>query len=332
MKKIFITGGAGFIGSHIVESLIIKNYEVVVYDNFSSGSLDNLKHIDSNNLKIIKGDILDYSLLENSMAGADFVSHHAAQLEIFLAFDEPEKDLEINTIGTLNVLKAAKINKVKKVINISSACVYGQTDRASEESDDPMPNWDYGVSKLAAEKYAKIYNDYKDLPTTSLRYGIVYGEREWFRRALPIFIKKVINNESPVVFGDGKQIRDFIYVGDVVDIHNKCLEDYRSNGLCFNVGTGTATSIKELALTIASLNHKSIEVKYENIKEGEFSLLVEGKKRNKAELSTMLLDISKAKQILDWEPKVSLKDGLKNEYLWACKNLNRWDKIYSTQW
>ena len=110
------------------------------------------------------------------------------------------------------------------------------------------------------------------------------------------------------------------------------MEDSRSNGLCFNVGTGIATSIRELASTIASLNQKSIEVKYENIKEGEFSLLVEGKKRNKAELSTMLLDISKAKQILDWEPKVSLKDGLKNEYLWACKNLKRWDKIYSTQW
>ena len=107
MKKILITGGAGFIGSHIVDSLLKKGYDVVIYENFSSGTMDNLKHLNSNNLSIIEGDILDYKKLEQAMIGCDFVSHHAAQLEIFLAIDEPQKDLEINTIGTLNVLKAA---------------------------------------------------------------------------------------------------------------------------------------------------------------------------------------------------------------------------------
>ncbi len=332
MKKIFITGGAGFIGSHIVDSLLQKEYEVIVYDNFSSGIMDNLKHIKNDKLTIINGDILDYQKLESSMRGCDFVSHHAAQLEIFLAYDEPEKDLEVNTVGTLNVLKAAKKNNIKKVINISSACVYGQTSLAKKESDDVNPNWDYGVSKLAAEKYAKIYNDYKNLPVVSLRYGIVYGEREWFRRVLPIFLKRVINEESPVVFGDGEQIRDFIYVKDVVEFHNLCLEDDRANGQSFNVGTNKPTTIKELAETTVLLSNKIIKVIYEQTKEGEFSKIIKDKKRNTAELGTMLLDMSKAKEILGWEPKTNLIDGLKNEYEWAKNNIARWNKIYSTKW
>lgn len=330
--KILITGGAGFIGSHIVDALLKKDYEVVVYDNFSSGTMENLSHINSDKLSIIKDDILNYKKLEEAMKGCDYVSHHAAQLEIFLAYDEPEKDLEVNTIGTLNVLKAAKKNNVKKVINISSACVYGQTDNATKETDDPTPNWDYGVSKLAAEKYAKIYNDYKNLPVVSLRYGIVYGEREWFRRVLPIFLKKVIKNESPVVFGEGEQIRDFIYVGDAVEFHNLCLEDERANGHSFNVGTGCPITIKELAETSVKLTNKKLNVIYEDTKEGEFSKLVEGKKRNTAELGTMLLDMTKAKSLLNWEPRTTLIEGMKKEYNWANEHLDRWNKIFSTRW
>jgi len=332
VNKIFITGGAGFIGSHIVDSLLAKGYEVIVYDNLSSGTTDNLKHIKSNKLRMIEGDILDYQKLEESMNGCDYVSHHAAQLEIYLALDEPERDLNVNTVGTLNVLKAAKKNNIKKVINISSACVYGQTQEATKETDDLTPNWDYGVSKLAAEKYAQIFNDYKELPVVSLRYAIVYGEREWIRRALPIFLKRVINDEAPVVFGKGEQIRDFIYVGDVANFHNLCLEDERANGHSFNVSSGKGTSIKELAELSVLLPENSLKVIYEDTKEGEFSKIIKGKKRNTAELRTMLLDINKAKDILGWEPITKLTDGMRNEYNWAKNNISRWDKIFSTKW
>jgi nucleoside-diphosphate-sugar epimerase len=332
MKKIFITGGAGFIGSHIVDKLLEKSYKVIVYDNFSSGTMDNLKHINNINLKIVTGDILDYNTLKESMIGCDYVSHHAAQLEIFLAFDEPERDLTVNTLGTLNVLKAAKENGIKKFINISSACVYGQTLKKTKETDSLTPNWDYGVSKLAAEKYAKIYNDYKGLPVVSLRYGIVYGEREWYRRVLPIFLKNIILNKPPVIFGNGEQIRDFIYVSDVVDFHNLCLENISANGLSFNVGTGYGITIKSLAENIVKLSDSNLTTIFEDTKEGHFSKLVEGKKRNTAELGRMILDISLAKKILNWEPKIKLIDGLKNELNWAKINIHRWDKIFTTKW
>jgi UDP-glucose 4-epimerase len=330
--KILITGGAGFIGSHIVDAYVDKGFDVIVYDNFSSGSNFNIsRHISNKSIEIIRGDILDYELLNKSMKNVDYVSHHAAQLEIFLAYEDPMKDLEVNTIGTLNVLKAAKNNSVKKVINVSSACVYGQVNGQSVESDMLRPNWDYGVSKLAAEKYGCIYNDYKGLPVVNLRYSIVYGEREWYRRALPIFLKRIIQNEPPVIFGNGDQERDFIYVKDVVDINIKCLENDSINGEIFNVGSGTKTSIKELAYSVCKLNGNTMPL-FEDTKEGEFSNLIPGKKRNSSELQTMFLNIEKANNLLDWHPKTSLDNGLLSEYEWAKKNIDRWEKIFSTQW
>ncbi|MBC8182571.1 NAD-dependent epimerase/dehydratase family protein [candidate division KSB1 bacterium] len=330
--RILITGGAGFIGSHIVKSLVDKGEEVIIYDNFSTGLSDNLDDIKSDRIEIIEGDILDYHALSEATNNVDIISHHAAQLEIFVGVDEPERDLSVNTIGTLNVLKAAKNSNVKKVINASSACIYGQTDSLTKEDDPTDPNWAYGVSKLAAEKYANIYSKYKDLPVTNLRYGIVYGEKEWYRRVLPIFIKKILNNESPVVFSKGNQVRDFIYVGDIVDLHNICLYDSVANSETFNVGTGKPTTILELAKTACRLAEQDIEVTFEDLKEGEFSSLVEGKKRNIDELGVMLLNIDKAKNILGWEPKTSLIEGMKKEYDWAKDHLDRWDKIFSTKW
>jgi len=330
--KILITGGAGFIGSHIADSLNVAGHDIVIYDNFSTGLMENIEEINSENIELINGDILDLNKLIKAMKGVDIVSHHAAQLEIFVGIDEPEKDLSINTVGTLNVLNAAKQNNVKKVINASSACIYGQTDKETIENDLTDPNWAYGVSKLAAEKYANIFSKYKNLPVTNLRYGIVYGEREWFRRVLPIFIKRIINGKSPIVFGKGNQIRDFIYVGDAVELHNKCLFDEAANGETFNVGTGIPTKIVELAKTACMLVDEGLEVLHEDLKEGEFSSFVNGKKRNIDELGIMLLNSNKARDILNWEPKTSLLEGMKKEYNWAINNLYRWEKILSSKW
>jgi UDP-glucose 4-epimerase len=321
-----VTGGAGFIGSHVVDDLVRAGHRVVVYDNFSTGQRDNLQQVASD-VEIIEADILDADKLLASMRGCDWVSHHAAQLEIFLSTSRPEDDLEQNTIGTLNVLRAARDAGVRKLVNVSSACVYGQTEEASREDGPCTPNWAYGVSKLAAEKYATIFNDYQGVPVASLRYAIVYGEREWYRRVLPIFLKRVLLGQPPVVFGDGTQVRDFIHVEDVVRLHRACLEDERAMGHVFNVGRGIAVSIRELAAEACAIAATPMQPQFEDTPEGEFSKLVPEKRRNTAELKRMLLDPRKAESLLGWKQVVPLREGLRLELQWAANHLSRWEKV-----
>jgi UDP-glucose 4-epimerase len=325
--KIVVTGGAGFIGSHITESLVKSGHKVTVFDNFYTGRKENLGDV-IDDVEIIEGDIMDIDALNKAFKGADLVSHQAAQLEIFKSTDEPLFDLEVNTIGTLNVLKAAKEQGVSKIVNASSACIYGQVEGITSEMHYPRPNWAYGVSKLAAEKYCDVYSDYQNLPVVNLRYGITYGEREWFRRVLTIMCKRVIQNQGPVVFGDGSQIRDFVYVKDLVEFHNLTMFSATANGQSYNVGTGIGTSISELAHRVIEASGKNLEVIYEQTEEGEFSKLVPDKKRNTAELKVMLLDVAKAKSELGWTPKTKLVDGLRNEINWASNNMHRWEKVF----
>lgn len=328
-SKVLVTGGAGFIGSHIAEELLEKGHEVIVYDNLTTGSIENLEKV-KNHIEFVRGDILNFNDLQNAMKGVDIVSHHAAQLEIFRGTDDPEYDLDINTKGTLNVLKAAKNAGVEKIINASSACIYGQVEGPTAETHYPRPNWTYGVSKLAAEKYCHIYSDYHGLPVVNLRYGITYGEREWYRRVLTIFVKRAVSDQPLVVFGDGSQIRDFIYVGDAVRCHNICMDSDKANGQSYNVGTGMPTTIEELAQKVVKASGKNLEIIFEETPEGACSKLVPGKRRNAEELKVMLLNIEKAKRELDWQPLTELQDGLKNEIQWATANLHRWKKVLNT--
>lgn len=323
-KKILITGGAGFIGSYITESLVQKEAKVTVFDNFSSGRMDNLQTV-KDKIKIIKGDILDYPALEKACQGMEIISHQAAQLEIFRCLEDPILDLKTNIIGTLNVLNAAVKNRVKMILNASSACVYGQAQSIpqNEEGHPKNPNWPYGVSKLAAEKYCRIYSELHGIPIVSLRYGIVYGEREWFGRVLTVFCKRVLSNQNLIVFGDGGQCRDFVYVGDVVDMHNRCLEKEVIGE--YNVATGIKTTISKLAELVIEGSGKDLKVIYENPKEGEFSRHMPERKRIPQELKAMVLDISKAKKDLEYEAKVNLKEGIKRELKWARMNLEYWE-------
>ena len=324
-SNILVTGGAGFIGSHIVDSLVRAGAKVTVLDNLAFGTLDNLAQV-RDDIHFVQGDIRDASLLERLAAGMDVVSHQAAQLEIFLATSHPCWDLEINTIGTLNVLEAARKAGAAKVVNASSACVYGQKDGPTAENDSRHPNWTYGVSKLAAEEYGRIYSQSKGLPVVSLRYSIVYGEREWYRRALPIFLRRIIDGQPPVIFGSGSQYRDFIHVADVVALHNRCLVSDAADGQFLNVSTGVGVTIGELARTISELFFNG-QVIHEDISQGQTSSLVPGKRRNTDELKSMVLDPTKAETLLGWRPKVGLAEGLRLEYDWARSNPGRWADI-----
>lgn len=324
--RVLVTGGAGFIGSHIVESLVKKGAKVIVYDNFSSGSMENLKHLEKD-IKVIRGDILDYNKVLDASRGVDVISHQAAQLEITKCIDNPIEDLKINTEGSLNVFNAAIKNDVKKVIYASSACVYGQAQYMPQDENHPTnPNWQYGVSKLTVEKYADIYNRYYEIPMIGLRYSIVYGPREWYGRVLTVFLKRATEGKLPVLWG-GDQIRDFIYVSDVISLHNLCIENDKVQNEVFNVSTGIGTNIEQLARLIIEFFNLDGEPVYENVKEGEVSELVKNRKRLPLELKKMILSNKKAKKILGWETKVALKEGLVREFDWLKSNKHRWKKM-----
>lgn len=323
--KVLVTGGAGFIGSHVVDDLIQGGANVIVYDNFTSGNRENLQTA-SSDIEIIEGDILDTDMLAKIMPGVDAVSHHAAQLEIIRCIESPLEDLKINAEGTVNVLEAAKNAGVQKFVYASSACVYGQARFTPQDEDHPTkPNWPYGVSKLAAEHYARLYHSYYGIETTGLRYAIVYGPREWYGRVLTAFLRRALDGKPPVVWGGG-QIRDFIFIDDVVRCHRLCLEQEGLGFDIYNVSSGVGTSIRELAELICALFNLD-EPLYEDVQEGEISSMVEGRMRLPAELKQMILDNEEAEQVLGWTPKTGLEEGIQREVEWLKDNLHRWTQM-----
>jgi len=321
-SKILVTGGAGFIGSHLVEDLVKSGATVKVYDNFSSGHKENLINV-INDIEIIEGDILDIETLINCTKGMDAICHQAAQLEITKCIENPIDDLRINTEGTINLLESAKINNIPKFVYASSACVYGQAKYIPEDECHPkIPNWPYGISKLTAENYARIYNQYYGIETIGLRYSIVYGPREWYGRVLTVFFKRAIDNKAPVVWG-GNQQRDFVYVDDIVKLNKVCLLKDTLGCNVYNGSTSIGTSIKELAL-IFSKKFNLPEPIFEELKEGEFSNQIEGRMRLQAELETMILCNKKALNDLNWVPNITLNEGIVKEMNWLKENSNRW--------
>jgi nucleoside-diphosphate-sugar epimerase len=325
--NVLVTGGAGFIGSHLVEDLVQQGASVRVYDNFSSGLRANLGLI-SKDIELIKGDILDRESLEKAARGIDVISHQAAQLEITRCIDDPVADLQSNAVGTLNVLQAAVKCGITKVINASSACVYGQSQTLPEsESKHPTnPNWAYGVSKLAAEKYCQIFAGMYRIPVVSFRYSIVYGPREWYGRVLTLFLKRVLEGCPPVVFGAGSQVRDFVYVGDLVRAHRLAIEKDFTGAHTINISTAVATTIAELAEKTAKLSATSLRPVFEDVPVGGRSSILD-RTRLKAELQTMLLDNALAGKLLGWKPEVNLDEGLFRELEWLRENPARWTRM-----
>jgi UDP-glucose 4-epimerase len=327
--RVLVTGGAGFIGSHIVESLVRQGAKVRVLDNFSSGLRDNLARV-QNDIEVIEGDVRDREAVYQATRGCAVVSHQAAQLEITKCLEDPLDDLRANTEATLHVLDAAVKVGVDRVIYASSACVYGQPEYIpSDEAKHPTnPNWPYGVSKLACEKYAAIFHEMSGIPMTGLRYAIIYGPREWYGRVLTIFLKRLAAGKPPVVFGDGSQQRDFTFVEDVVALNDAVIANDLPGHEILNVSTGVATTVTDLARLAVEVTGVPVRYLHEDVRPGQRSEVVEEQRmRLPCELKALVLDPRKAERLLGWKARVDLPTGLVREYQWLRENPTRWQKM-----
>ena len=247
MPTYLVTGGAGFIGSNIVEELVRRGSRVKVLDNFITGSKKNIAPFLSK-IKLIEGDIRDRKALDKALEGVDYCIHQAALRSVAKSVENPFMTNEINVNGTLNLLVAARDHKVKRVVYASSSSAYGDAKRfPQKETDLPVPISPYGVSKLAAENYCVTFAKTFGLETVSLRYFNVFGPRQnpesRYSAVIPMFIFKMLKGESPVVEWDGKQSRDFTYVANVVEANLKACVARGVSGEVFNVACGTTTSI-----------------------------------------------------------------------------------------
>jgi UDP-glucose 4-epimerase len=300
VRKAVVTGGAGFIGSHLAEELLKRRYKVIILDDLSTGRRENIEPIIANSdVQFIEGSVTDLPLLNKLFQNVSYVFHLAAIPSVPRSIESPLASHNVNITGTLDVLLAAKDNKVKKVIYASSSAVYGDTPTLSKREDmPPNPQSPYAVTKLAGEYYCHVFHQVYGLSTICLRYFNVYGLRQdpnsQYSAVIPRFIQRVLDNKPPVIFGDGEQTRDFTFVKDAVGATILAAES-DATGI-FNIGTGERISINKLAALIINLIGNSVEPIHEELRFGD--------------IRHSLADISKAKQF-SCNPKYDLEEGLR---------------------
>jgi UDP-glucose 4-epimerase len=303
MSRILVTGGAGFIGSHLVDRLIKEEFEVAVLDSFFSGTIENLEgHLKSGQLTLIRGDIRKSADVRKAISGVSTVFHFAAIVNVQLSIKNPKLTREVNVNGTSNVLEASLAENVEKFINISTCAVYGESHYLPLNEEHPtMPLSPYGVSKLDAENYSRLYHQIHGLRTCCLRLFNVYGPRQHagpYSGVITQFIRKLEKSQSPVIYGDGEQTRDFIHVDDVADACMLAMKNATCEGETYNIGTGRPMTITELAHILIGFY-------------GKTALRPIYKAPKKGDIKNSYADISKARKMLNFEPKIKLENGIK---------------------
>ena len=309
--EILVTGGAGFIGSHIVDRLLDEGFKVRVLDNLSTGEIKNLaQHQNKKSFQFIEGDIRNFDLVKRAVEGVDAVFHEAALVSVTRSVENPLLSNEVNITGTVNLLKACVDAHIKRFIYASSCAVYGDTETLpNHENLAPKPLSPYAVEKLAAEKYAKVFHNVYGIETVSLRYFNVYGPRQKhgpYSGVISIFINRLLENKPPIICGDGEQTRDFINVKDVVEANMLALSKRKAVGEVFNISTGEATTINKLTETIQKIMDKT-------------SLKPVHAEPRPGDIKHSYGDITKARRNLEYEPKVQLEKGLSELVKWYSK-------------
>ena len=304
--RYLVTGGAGFIGSNTVDELVRRGHGVVVLDDLSSGKEENLADVRSK-ITFMKGSITDLEAVQRAMHQAEYVIHLAARTSVPRSVKDPIDTNRINVEGTLNVLVAARDNRVKRAVFAASSSAYGETPTLpKKESMQPSPISPYGVSKYAGELYAQSFGRCYGLENVCLRYFNIFGPRQDpdspYSGVLSRFTAAFLQDEQPVVFGDGEQTRDFTYVDNAVQANLLACEAPGVSGFVFNVGTGDRYSLNQTLEILRGLSAKKLPAKYEPAREGD--------------IRDSQADITSARELLGYEPTVRFEEGLERTYEW----------------
>jgi nucleoside-diphosphate-sugar epimerase len=298
--KYLVTGGAGFIGSHIVEALSEQEHEIIILDNLFSGNIENIQpFLQKKNIEFVQGSITDLPLLRNTFEGVDGIFHQAAIASVHQSVQNPLNTHDVNSTGTLHVLIAAEECGVKKIILASSAAIYGDNPFLPKREDMiPFPLSPYAVSKLTGEYYCSVFSQLYGIQTVSLRYFNVFGSRQdpssEYSGVISKFIAQVKQKKPITIFGDGEQTRDFVFVSDVVSANILAMES-EVQGV-FNIGCGEQTSLNELAETVKNIVGIDVPIIYEPPRDGD--------------IKKSFADISHAREMLGYEPEYTVREGL----------------------
>ena len=306
MARCMVTGGAGFIGSHLCRRLVDEGHDVRVLDNLSSGRRENLAEI-QDVVEFVEGDLCDEALLAEVIQGVDCVLHHAAVASVQTSVERPLFEQEVNAVGTLRLLEAARLVEVRRVVFAASAAAYGNNPQVPKREEmPPEPESPYAISKVMGEYYARVYTQIYGLEVVCLRYFNVFGPRQDpsspYSGVISIFAERILQGTAPTVAGDGLQSRDFVYVDDVVEANMRALTKSGIAGRVCNIGSGRSVSILELVSVLNEVMGTALEPVFGSARPGD--------------VRVSLADISRAREELGYEPMVSLREGLKRTLKW----------------
>jgi nucleoside-diphosphate-sugar epimerase len=302
MATYLITGGCGFIGSHIAEELAAEGHTVRVFDNLATGHIENLKGF-AGRVEFVRGDIREPAALQAALRGIEYVFHEAALVSVAISVEQPEENDAINIRGTLNVLQAARAAGVKRLVIASSSAIYGNNPELPKREEMlPEPESPYALAKLAGEHYLRLFSSLYGLQTVVLRYFNVFGPRQDARSMYSGVISKFAADlqagRTPTIFGDGGQTRDFVFVKDIVQANLLAMRsDKVGRGEAFNVATNTKHTLLELLATLQKLTGRTGQPNFEPARSGD--------------IRHSYADISKAQRVLGYQPKFTLADGLR---------------------